>query len=129
MQKSLKGEAFGLMVIFQKIFAPVPGFNRRKLDGQSFLEEALDEKEVDFPVVAFEVGSDVIHELSECLETQIDEQYQGVIEDAVFIYFEDIFQKQSEIRVVEDDEFVDRFEEYGERIVEPLFQLLFFQWF
>lgn len=51
-----------------------------------------------------------------------------MIEDAIFIDLEDIFQEESEVLVVKYNQLIDRLEKLGEGVLKPHLKLSFFQW-
>lgn len=63
------------MIILQKIFTSIPRFYRWKLYRQGFLKETLNEENIHFPVMLFEIRSYLLKELIQCFQTQVDQDY------------------------------------------------------
>ena len=95
------------MIIFQEILTAVPGLNRRKFNRQSLFEQTLNKDKVDLPIVLLEVRSNFLEKLVESLQTEVDQQDERMVQNAVFVYFEDVLKEKSEIMIVEDNKFVD----------------------
>ena len=86
-----EGETLGLVVVLQQVLAPVPRFQRGYFDWQCLFEQALREQDIGLPVLLSEVDCDLLQQVVERVQTEHNEQFQGVVEDAVLVYLEDIF--------------------------------------
>lgn len=75
------------------------------------------------------VDSDALEQVVESVHAEHDQQFQRMIENAIFIDLEHIFQEQSEVLVVKHNQLIDGLEKLSEGVLEPHLQLSLLQGF